>query len=351
MARRKLGDLETSDWSLGTMTFGKDTSRTDAFSQMDAAVDAGVTLFDCAEMYPVNPPTKEEFGVSEEVIGKWFVTSGRRGRVQIATKVSGPNGFGIRGGEGYDKNTLREAVEGSLRRLQTDVIDLYQLHWPNRGSYHFRQNWDYRPDGSEKLKVLNHIEEMVLAIGALIQEGKIRSWGLSNETAWGLTYWTLAAGWHGVPEPITVQNEYSLLSRLYDTDVAEVALMDDLTLLAYSPLATGLLTGKYNGGAIPVGSRAALNKSRGGDGLLGGRVTDRVWPAVDGYLQIAHQNGMDPVHMALAWLKTRPFPVIPIVGATRFQQLDHMLSGKHLELSQEVVDQIEAMHKQHPMPY
>jgi aryl-alcohol dehydrogenase-like predicted oxidoreductase len=344
MQRLTLGPLNVSAWSLGTMTYGNQTPLDDALTQMDMALDHGVTFFDTAEMYPVNPVRAETLGRSEEFVGEWLVRRGARDRVEIATKVSGPGGV-PRGGRGYDAQVIAEAVEASLRRLQTDVIDLYQLHWPMRGSYMFRQNWGYDPSRQNRAATLAHMDDVLGALAREVEKGRIRAFGLSNETAWGTTRWIDRAAAVGGPRVVSVQNEYSLLCRLYDTDMAEVAVNEDVTLLAFSPLAAGFLTGKYQGGAVPAASRMSLVPE------MGGRNAPRVQGAVAAYLEIAADHGIDPVHMAMAWHATRPFRSIPIFGATTVAQLERILAGIDLRLKPEVLAAISAAHRAHPMPY
>jgi aryl-alcohol dehydrogenase-like predicted oxidoreductase len=338
-------DIMVSDWCLGTMTFGNQTPQDDAHRQIDMALDAGINFLDTAEMYPVNPIRAETVGLSEQIIGNWLAATGRRDEVVIATKVSGDNPGWVREGRGYDGAVIRETIDASLKRLQTDVIDLYQMHWPLRGSYMFRQNWTYDPSGQNRQQTMDHMLDVLGALGEAVKAGKIRAIGMSNESAWGMTKWIDQAEAFGLPRMVSVQNEYSLLCRLYDTDLAEVAVNEDVTLLSFSPLACGLLTGKYQNGAIPEGSRMSIN------GNLGGRVTERLWPAVQAYLDLAARHGLDPVHMAMAWQATRPFPISAIFGATTAEQLAHILAGQDLVLAHEVVKDIDATNKAHPMPY
>ncbi|HRO16180.1 MAG TPA: aldo/keto reductase, partial [Paracoccus sp. (in: a-proteobacteria)] len=321
MEPRRLGGLSVSEICLGTMTFGKDTARDAAFAQMDRALDAGITFLDTAEMYPVNPATVGTYGETERVIGEWLARSGTRGRVQIATKVSGPNGGHTRGGRGYDGAVIRRAVDDSLTRLRTDRIDLYQLHWPKRDVWAFRDNWSFDPRSSSRARVIDHMADVLGAMADMVAAGKVREFGLSNETAWGVMRWLAQAESSGGPRVVSIQNEYSALHRLYDTDLAEVGQKEGVTLLAFSPLAAGLLTGKYADGAMPPGSRAALDRERGGKGTLGGRRTGRADTAVQVWLRLAQDLGHDPIHMAIAFVRQRPFPTIPIIGATDVRQL------------------------------
>lgn len=351
MQRMTLGNsgVAVSAVSLGTMTFGNQTDLADAQMQMDMALDAGITLLDTAEMYPVNPVRRETVGRSEEFVGEWLTSRGHRDKVEIATKVTGPSGM-VRA-EGFDGATIRDTIDASLARLRTDRIDIYQLHWPVRGSYAFRQNWRYDPSKQDRQKTLDHMSDVIEAIAQAQRAGKIRAFGLSNESAWGTSRWIDAAERTGAPRPVTIQNEYSLLARLYDTDLAEVAVNEDVTLLAYSCLAAGLLTGKYADGTPPQGSRAAVDLASGGTGDLGGRRTKRAPDAVAAYHALARELGHDPIHMAIAFTRQRPFKVIPIIGATNRAQLAHLIQGLDLVLTPEALRQIDHLHKAHPLPF
>ncbi len=348
MKMRPLGrtGIMVSDLCLGTMTFGTQTSEADAHTQMDMALAAGINFLDAAEMYPVNPVTKETVGRTEEILGTWNAANpARRGDYVMATKHSGEGFAGARDGAPISAKTIPEAVEGSLRRMQTDYIDLYQFHWPNRGSYMFRQNWNYDPSGQNRDEVLANMEECLEALQHQVDKGNIRAFGLSNESAWGTAQWLRIAEQTGGPRVASIQNEYSLLCRLYDTDMAELSLNEDVGLMAFSPLAAGLLTGKYQDGEVPQGSRMTFVPE------MGGRKSPRVFDAVEAYLDIADRYGLDPVHMALAWCRARPFMMSAIFGATRVAQLEHVLAGADLELSDEAMTEINAAHRAHPMPF
>jgi aryl-alcohol dehydrogenase-like predicted oxidoreductase len=339
------GALEVSELCLGSMTWGTQNTEAEGHAQIDMALDHGVNFIDTAEMYPVNPLSPDTVGRTEEIIGSWVARSGRRDELVLATKVSGDTRI-ARGGEGFSGPIIRKTVEASLKRLQTDVIDIYQLHWPMRGSYMFRQNWTYDPSGQSREETLDHMRDVLGAMKDIVAAGKVRHLGLSNESAWGTTMWLQVAREMGAPEVISIQNEYSLLCRLYDTDLAEVSANEDVKLLAFSPLATGILTGKYHGGkTVPHGSRMALQKT------LGGRVTPRVWPAAQAYLDIAERHGLDPVQMALSWAAARPFMGSVIFGATSTAQLERSLGAAHVRLSDTVKAEIDAAHRAHPMPY
>ncbi len=337
-------DLEVSQYCLGSMTWGTQTSEPDAYQQIEASLAAGINFIDTAEAYPVNPMNKENAGKTEAIIGNWFEKSGRRQDVVLATKCAGAGNY-IRDGEEISSKTIREAVEGSLARLKTDYIDLYQLHWPNRGSYMFRQNWTYDPTGQDKAATIAHMEDVLGVLKELVAEGKLRHFGLSNESAWGTAQWLSVAERMGAPKVETMQNEYSLLCRLYDTDMAELSHNEDVTLLAFSPLAAGFLTGKYQGGAVPAASRKSINEA------MGGRSSDRVLDVTQAYLDLAQSHGVDPVHMSLAWCCQRPFLTSPIFGATDMAQLNHIISGLNVVLNDELMAAIDSVHRAHPMPY
>lgn len=336
--------LTVSELCLGTMTWGSQNSEADGHAQADLAVDHGVTFWDTAEMYPVNPVRAETAGRTEEIIGTWLAARGGRDRLVIATKVTG-KGQILRPGQPVTGATLRSACEASLKRLQTDYIDLYQLHWPNRGSYHFRQMWRYAPTGIDKAVETAQMTDILTTARALVAEGKIRAIGLSNESVWGAARWLHLADSLGLPRMATVQNEYSLLCRQFDTDWAELSLVEDMPLLAFSPLAAGLLSGKYAGDVTPEGSRRSFNPE------LGGRITPRVFPAVAAYLGIAARHGLDPCQMAIAFCRARPFPTIPIIGATTTDQLQTNIAAAAVTLSPEALEDIAETHRTHPAPY
>lgn len=347
MKLNKLGrtGIEVTELSLGTMTYGTQTTEAEAHRQMDMAMDAGMFFWDTAELYPVTPISAGTYGRTEEIIGTWFAKTGRRNETVIATKHAGQGLPHIRGGKPIAGDTIREAVEASLKRLQVDTIDLYQLHWPNRGGYHFRQNWSYDPSGQNTEEVTNHMHEVLQALKAEVDRGTIRAVGLSNETTWGTLKWLRLAEEHGLPRMESVQNEYSLLYRMYDADMSEMTAHEDVGLLAYSALATGLLTGKYQNGAIPAGSRASIGSG------LGSRDTENAFKATQAYMDLATEHGLDPIHMSYAWAKQRPFMTSVIVGATTVDQFAHILEGKDLVLSDEVCRAIDQINRQMPLPY
>ncbi|OIQ46228.1 MAG: aldo/keto reductase [Roseobacter sp. MedPE-SW] len=337
--------MQVSELCLGTMTFGTQTPEVEAHAQIDYALAAGVNFIDTAEMYPVNPVRAETTGRSEEILGSWHKKTGRRGDYILATKHSGEGMAAVRNGAPISSKTIAETVEGSLKRLQTDYIDLYQFHWPNRGSYMFRKNWDYDPSTQNREETLDNMRDCLEALQGQVDKGNIRAFGLSNESAWGTAQWLRLAEDGLGPRVASIQNEYSLICRMYDTDLAELSVNEGVGLLAFSPLGTGLLTGKYQDGAVPNGSRKSIVPE------LGGRHSPRVYHAVGAYLEIAAQHGLDPVHMALAWCRTRPFMASAIFGATTQEQLEHALKSVSLELSAEVLKEINQAHRAHPMPY
>lgn len=348
MQMNRLGrtGLTVSELCLGTMTFGTQTSQADGHAQMDMALAAGINFVDTAEMYPVNPIAKETIGLTEEILGVWNAANpARRAEYILATKHSGQGLKAVRDGAPITAKTISATIEGSLKRLQTDYIDLYQFHWPNRGSYMFRQNWSYDPSSQNREETLANMAECLEVLKTEVARGTIRHFGLSNESAWGTAQWLRLAEEMGAPRVASIQNEYSLMCRLYDTDLAELSVNEDVGLLAFSPLATGLLTGKYQDGAVPEGSRKVLSPE------LGGRHGERTDLAVEAYLEVARSHDLDPVHMALAWCRTRPFMASAIFGATTLAQLDHALKSVDVVLSDEVLRALDRVHRSHPMPY
>jgi aryl-alcohol dehydrogenase-like predicted oxidoreductase len=346
MKYRKLGrtDFSVSEICLGTMTWGSQNSEAEAHEQMDWALDHGVNFFDTAELYPTTPVSAETYGRTEEFIGTWLKKSGKRSEIVLATKIAGSGRSHIRDGRPINAQTIAEAVDASLKRLQTDHIDLYQIHWPNRGHYHFRGAWDYDPSNQSTSEALDSIAEKLHALDGLVKAGKIRAIGLSNETAWGTMKYLRIAEEKGLPRVASIQNEYNLLYRAFDLDMAEVAHHEDVGLLAYSPLAAGLLTGKYIDGACPAGSRGTINTD------LGGRLQPLQEPAVKAYLALAAEHGIDAGQMALAFCLTRPFMTSVIIGATSMEQLKTDIGAADLTLSPELLSGIAAIHRQYPMP-
>ena len=343
----KLGrtDLDVSEYCLGTMTYGTQTGQKDAHAQIDMVLDHGINFIDTAEMYPTTPLSKETQGDTERMVGSWIEASGRRDDVVLATKVSGKGYANIRNGAPISPETIESALHDSLTSLKTDYIDLYQLHWPNRGSYMFRQNWTYDPSSQDSEETAEHMLSVLEALNKHVKAGKIRHIGLSNESCWGVIAWLRMAEQHNLPRMVSIQNEYSLLCRFYDLDMAEMTQHEQVGLLAFSPLACGMITGKYDKDSTPQGSRRSVGSS------LGGRTTDRVWPAIDAYLEIAKKYGLDPVHLAMAFCTSRPFMTSVIFGATNIDQLKVILAGKDIMLNDDVLADINTAHKNHPIPY
>ena len=342
MKTRKLGrtDVLVPEICLGTMTWGLQNTEAEGHAQMDYALDHGINFFDTAEMYAV-PASAATYGKTEEIIGTWFRKTGNRSRVILATKVAGGGRPWVRGGRGIDAASVREAVEGSLRRLQTDYIDLYQIHWPRRGHYHWEGSWDYDPYKQNRDEVLPNIHDVHVEMGKLVREGKIRYFGLSNETAWGTMQYLRQANEVGLPRVQTIQNEYNLLRRYYDLDLAELAFHEDVGLLAYSPLAAGALSGKYLDGALPPGTRGAIS----GGAYRNNQYTE---PAIRAYLDLARRHGLDVTQMAIAFCLTKPFMTSVIIGATTMEQLKSNIAAAELTLDQEVLDGIQQIFMRYP---
>ncbi|MBL8591822.1 MAG: aldo/keto reductase [Devosia sp.] len=335
MKMKTLGrtDISVSEICLGTMTWGKQNSEAEGHQQMDYAVAEGINFFDTAEMYAV-PPDASTYGKTEEIIGTWFKKTGKRNDIVLASKVAGGGRPWVRGGRGIDGPSVREAVEGSLRRLQTDRIDLYQIHWPRRGHYHFEGSWDYNPYLQDKESVLPNMLEVLQVMGELVREGKIRHFGLSNESAWGTMQYLKLSMELGLPRVQTIQNEYNFLRRYYDMDLAELAFHEDVGLLAYSPLAAGAISGKYLGGVLPEGTRGAV----AGSAYRNNQYTE---PAIRAYLALAEKHGLDVCQMAIAFCLTKPFMTSVIIGATTMEQLRTNIAAADVELSEAVLGEIQ----------
>lgn len=342
MRQRPLGrtDIKVSEICLGTMTWGRQNTEAEAHAQMDLALERGVNFFDTAELYPV-PPNKATQGLTEQYIGTWFEKSGKRDKVILASKVAGGGTAWIRGGAKIDAQNIRAALEGSLRRLKTDYIDLYQVHWPRRGHYHFENSWTYNPYRQDRGEVLPNILEVLETFGKLVREGKIRHIGLSNETAWGTMQYLRLAQENGLPRVQTIQNEYNFLRRYYDLDLAELAHHEEVGLLAYSPLGAGAITGKYLGGVLPPGTRGAL----AGGSYRNNELTE---PAIREYLKLARAHNLDIAQMAIAFCLTKPFMTSVIIGATSLEQLEADIAAADVKLSQVVMEDIHRIFMRYP---
>jgi aryl-alcohol dehydrogenase-like predicted oxidoreductase len=338
-------DIKVSEICLGSMTWGTQNSESEGHSQMDLAYEQGVNFIDTAEMYPVNPISAETQGRSEEIIGSWFKSSGKRDAIILATKVTGDGISWIQDGIPISAKKVRLSVEASLKRLQTDWIDLYQLHWPNRGSYHFRQGWQFDPGNQDREETRAHIHETLEALDELVKSGKIRQIGLSNESCWGTSQFLQIAEANNFPRVVSIQNEYSLMYRSHDLDLAELSHNEKVGLLAFSPLACGLLSGKYQDGAIPAGSRMTINPD------LHGRVSEYSTQAVNAYIEIARKHDLEPAQMAIAFCNQRPFVCSTIIGATTLEQLSNNLESTNVKLNSDVLEDIQQVYRRYPIPF
>ncbi len=344
MEYRTLGDtgLRVSQICLGTMTFGEQNSEAEAHGQLDLAVERGVNFIDTAELYPV-PPRGETQGLTEQYIGSWLKRRGRRDEVVIATKVCGPTDWvpHIRDGQArLDRRNIATALEGSLRRLGTDYVDLYQVHWPERKTNYFgRLGYEHQEEES-----VTPIEETLEVLGDLVREGKVRAIGISNETAWGTMRYLAAAERAGLPRIVSIQNPYSLLNRTFEIGLAEIAIRERVGLLAYSPLGFGVLSGKYLEGRRPAGARLTrwerFDRYSNPQGVAATRQ----------YVELARRHALDPAQMALSFVNSRPFLTSNIVGATTLEQLESNLASTELELKEDLLEEIEAIHTRHPNP-
>ena len=346
MKYKQLGrtDLMISLIGLGTMTWGRQNTQAEGFQQMDYAFEQGINFFDTAEMYAI-PPTAETYGSTETIIGNWFARNKNRQQVILASKIAGPGLPWIRDGHSViDKNNIMTAVDSSLRRLQTDYIDLYQLHWPNRGSYHFGEIWQYAPQANKQALEENFIE-VLETLNELIIAGKIRHIGLSNETAWATSKYLELSEKHSLPRIVSMQNEYSLLCRHFEPDLSEIALQEDCGLLAWSPLTRGMISGKYLNRAVPAGSRLSLDMRREH------RLSPQTDAAIEAYIKLAKEHQLDVCQMALAFVNQQAFVSSTLIGATNMQQLKSNIDAINLDLSDEVLSAINALRRRHPMPF
>lgn len=343
MDYRRLGqtELKVSALCLGTMTWGEQNTEQEAFEQIDRALDAGINFIDTAEMYPV-PPRAETYSRTESIIGNYFRARGNRDNWILASKVAGPgNGIThIRDGNlKFNRQHTVAALDASLARLQTDRIDLYQLHWPERSTNFFgKLGYSHQEESATSLaETLDVLQEQAKA-------GKIRHVGLSNETPWGLMHCLHLSETRHVPRVVSIQNPYSLLNRTFEVGLAEVAIREQAGLLAYSPLAFGMLSGKYEKGAKPAGARLTLfERFQRYNNPESVAATTR-------YVELAREHGLDPAQMALAFVTSRPFVTSNIIGATSLSQLESNIASADLVLSEEVVAGIEAIHRQQPNP-
>lgn len=333
--------LEIPPVCLGTMTFGEQTAEADAHAQLDHALEQGINFIDTAEMYAV-PPRAETSGASESIVGRWLARQDRT-RIVVATKVAGPaRGMGwIRGGPmALDRDNIRAAIEGSLRRLQTDYIDLYQLHWPARNQPMFGQ-WQFDPDTERES---TPIREQLEVLAELVREGKIRHVGVSNEHPWGIMQFLRQAEEHGLPCIASTQNAYHLMNRTFETGLAEVCHRENVGLLAYSPLAFGHLSGKYHADPGAAGRLTRWPQ-------FGQRYAKpNVAPAVAAYTELARRHGLTPVQLALGFVRSRWFVTSTIIGASSLEQLRETLPATQTPISAELLAEIDSIHLRYTNP-
>ena len=344
MNYKKLGntDLDVSTICLGTMTWGEQNSQEEGFEQMDYALDNGINFFDVAEMYP-SPCIKETYGETEKVIGNWFKEKKKRDKVILATKISGPGMSYIRGGnlQFTDKN-ISLAIEDSLKRLKTDYIDLYQLHWPERKTNFFgRLGYVHKEDFDE----WNDFENVLTALEKFIKQGKIRFIGLSNETSWGLSKFLEISKLKTLPRMMSVQNPYNLLCRTYEIGLAEISIREKSGLLAYSPLAGGFLTGKYRNNNSPENSRQKLFAD-----YFTRYSKPNASPVIEKYFNIAKKFNLDFAQMSLKFCEIQPFMTSVIIGATTMEQLKINIESVNVNLSDEIIKDINHIQKLYPNP-
>lgn len=342
MEYRPLGTsgIDVSALCLGTMTWGEQNSEAEAHEQLDYAVAQGINFIDAAEMYPV-PPRKETQGLTEQYIGSWLRGRKDRDKLVIATKIAGPGLDTVRDGDSrFTPAQLREAVDASLQRMQTDYIDLYQLHWPAR-SANFFGKLGYEPGDAD---LMTPMEDTLGELNELVREGKILNIGLSNETAWGVMRFLHLAEQHGWPRVQSVQNPYNLLNRSYEVGLAEVSHRERCGLLAYSPLGFGVLSGKYLEGRQPQNARLTLYTR------FQRYLNEAGIQATRAYVNLARDAGLDPAQMALAFVTSRPFLTSTIIGATSMEQLRDNIDSASLTLPTEILEAIDAIHAQHSNP-
>ena len=332
-------NIDVSKICLGTMTWGRQNSDSEAFEQMDYSLDHGVNFFDTAELYPV-PATPDRYADTERIIGNWFSSRNNREKIILATKIAGPGDYTAHIRKtGFKGSSIEDAVNGSLERLKTDYIDLYQLHWPERMTNFFgKRGFNYVDDGWE-----DNFQEILEKLKKIVNQGKIRHIGLSNENPWGFMKF-IEYSKIGLPKMITIQNPYSLLNRLFEIGNAEVCKREETGLLAYSPLGFGVLSGKYRNGKIPDNSRLKLfpNLSRFSN--------DNCIKAVDMYYQISQKYNMTLAEMSLAFVNDRPFVTSNIIGATSMDQLKENINSINIKLSDDIISEINKVNEEIPNP-
>ena len=343
MKFKKLGttDLDVSLICLGTMTWGTQNTEKDAFEQMDYSIENGINFFDTAELYSV-PPNSDSFGKTETMIGNWFEKRKNRKKIILATKIAGPGCNWIRGGgNNFNEKTIGEAIDGSLKRLKTDYIDLYQLHWPERSTNYFGKR-DYTLDSEEG--DWNSFESILKALEKFIKSGKIRYIGMSNETPYGLSKYIELSKNKNLPRMMSVQNPYNLVNRTYEIGMSEISIREKCGLLVYYPLAAGALSGKYRNGLMPKNSRMTLFK--GWERMI----NPIAMKAYEEYFSLAKENKITMVQLAQAFVNSRPFVTSNIIGATTMEQLKENVESINIDLNQETIDKINLIHNNNPNP-
>lgn len=334
-------DIKVSKICLGTMTWGNQNTQDEGFAQMDLAIDKGVNFFDVAELYPV-PANAETYADTERIIGNWFSKTGNRDKVVLATKIAGPGDYTAHIRTiGFSKEALNEAVDNSLKRLQTDYIDLYQLHWPERQTNTFGVR-DYKHNPNDKWE--DNFNEILHNLDEIIKSGKIRQVGISNEGAWGTMRYLEEAKVHNLPRMITIQNAYSLLCRQFEGDLAEVAHRENIGLLAYSPMGNGVLSGKYIKGTAADNARLKLFPR------FARFSSEQCTEATKRYMKIAEDNNMTIAQMSLAFVNEQPFVTSNIIGATSIEQLKENIDSINVTLTEDVMKAINAVHAEIPNP-
>lgn len=333
--------IKVSKICLGTMTWGNQNTQDEGFAQMDLALDKGVNFFDVAELYPV-PANAETYAETERIIGNWFTKTGNRDKIVLATKIAGPGDYTahIRT-NGFSKEALNEAVDNSLKRLQTDYIDLYQLHWPERDTNTFGVR-DYKISPNDKWK--DNFNEILHSLDEIVKSGKIRQIGISNEKAWGTMRYLQESKTHNLPRPVTIQNAYSLLCRPFEGDMAEIAHRESIGLLAYSPMAFGVLSGKYIKGTAADNARLKLFPR------FARYSSEQATEATKRYLKIAEDSGMSLAQMSLAFVNERPFLTSNIIGATNLEQLEENINSINISLNEDIMKAINEVHATIPNP-
>ncbi|GAB3376286.1 NADP(H)-dependent aldo-keto reductase [Spongiibacter taiwanensis] len=342
MKYRTLGtsQISVSELCLGTMTWGEQNTQEQAFEQLDYALSRGINFIDTAEMYPV-PPKASTQGQTEIILGEWFRQCGRRADVVLATKAAGPGHAHIRDGKGLNRDAVLRAIEGNLARLQTDHIDLYQIHWPNRSANFFGQLGYTHADGGDAEAELHDI---LGALAELVAQGVVNQVGISNETPWGLMTYLRLAAQYDLPRVASIQNPYNLLNRTFEIGLAEMAIREKVGLLAYSPMAFGVLSGKYRHGQRPADGRITLFER------FQRYAKPEAVAATEQYCQLAERHQLDPAQLALAFVTRQPFVTSNIIGATTMDQLKANIDSADLVLSDEVLAEINTIHQAQPNP-